>query len=105
MTETLWAAVADPRRREVIDLLRERPHHVTELVAALGLSQPGVSKHLRVLRGAGLVAVRADGQRREYSLVVGPLRELDHWLEPYRSLWDGPLDALEHHLDTQEGTP
>ena len=78
---------------------------MNELVAGLGLSQPGVSKHLRILREAGLVEVRADAQRRLYTLRPQPLEELHRWLEPYRRLWSGRLDALEQHLDrTREET-
>ncbi len=83
----------------MLELLRERPRHVAELVALLGLSQPGTSKHLRALREAGLVTVRVEGQRRVYELNGGPLAELDAWLEPYRALWATRLDALERHLD------
>jgi DNA-binding transcriptional ArsR family regulator len=96
---TTWAALADPHRRAVLELLRERPRPVGELVERLGLSQPGTSKHLRVLREAGLVTARADAQRRVYELNEAPLRELDHWLDPYRRFWSDRLDALEHHLD------
>ena len=70
-----------------------------ELVGRLKLSQPGVSKHLRVLRDAGLVSVRGEAQRRIYSVHPGPLSEVDEWLEPYRRLWTGRLDSLERHLD------
>lgn len=70
-----------------------------ELTAELGLTQPGTSKHLRVLRQAGLVRVRADAQRRYYELDPGPLEELDAWLAPYRRFWDRHLDALGRHLD------
>jgi DNA-binding transcriptional ArsR family regulator len=98
MTST-WSALADPHRRAVVELLRERPRAVGELVECLGLSQPGTSKHLRVLRQAGLVTARTDAQRRVYALETRPLVELDAWLAPYRRLWDQRLDALEHHLD------
>jgi DNA-binding transcriptional ArsR family regulator len=91
--------VAEPTRRRILDLLREGERPVGELVAALGLSQPAVSKHLRVLRDAGLVAVRVDGSRRRYRLRPEPLRELDAWLAPYRAFWDDRLDALERRLD------
>jgi DNA-binding transcriptional ArsR family regulator len=99
MTTSAWSALADPHRRAVVELLRERPRAVGELVECLGLSQPGTSKHLRVLRQAGLVTARTDAQRRVYALETRPLAELDAWLEPYRRLWDQRLDALEHHLD------
>jgi DNA-binding transcriptional ArsR family regulator len=104
-SETTWAALADPHRRAVLELLRERPRPVGELVERLGLSQPGTSKHLRVLRDAGLVTARADAQRRVYELKGGPLQELDAWLEPYRRFWAEHLDALERHLDRQATTP
>jgi DNA-binding transcriptional ArsR family regulator len=94
-----WSVLADPRRREVLELLRAHPRTVNELTAALGLTQPGTSKHLRVLRDAGLVRVRADAQRRFYELDPGPLAELDGWLAPYRRFWDHHLDALGRHLD------
>lgn len=94
-----WSALNDPHRRYVLELLRERPRDVGELTSALGLSQPGTSKHLRVLRQAGLVRVRADAQRRYYELDPGPLAELDDWLAPYRRFWDRRLDALSAHLD------
>ena len=97
-----FTALSDPARRRILELLRERERPVGELVAQLQLSQPGVSKHLRVLREAGLVRVRPDGKRRWYGLRAEPLAELDAWLAPYRMLWGGRLDALEHHLDQEE---
>jgi DNA-binding transcriptional ArsR family regulator len=96
---TTFELVAEPRRRQILDLLRERARPVGELVKLLGLSQPGVSKHLRLLREAGLVRVRREGQRRWYELEPEPLAELDQWLEPYRRLWEDRLDRLERHLD------
>jgi DNA-binding transcriptional ArsR family regulator len=97
-----FEVLAEPSRRRILDLLRQRPRAVGELVETLGLSQPGVSKHLRVLREAGLVRVRPDAQRRWYELDPGPLAEIDAWIEPYRALWAGRLDALEAHLDEEE---
>ena len=94
-----WQALADPHRRAVLELLLERPRPAGELVERLGLSQPGTSKHLRVLREAGLVQVRREAQRRVYALDPGPLNELDIWLAPYRRLWNERLDALGRHLD------
>ncbi|HEX8065378.1 MAG TPA: metalloregulator ArsR/SmtB family transcription factor [Thermoleophilaceae bacterium] len=91
--------LAEPARRQILDLLLERPRPVGELVDRLGLSQPGTSKHLRVLREAGLVRVRPEAQRRWYELRPAPLAEVDAWLEPYRRLWSDRLDALERHLD------
>jgi DNA-binding transcriptional ArsR family regulator len=97
-----FAAVSEPARRQILELLRERERPVGDLVEHLDLSQPGVSKHLRVLREAGLVRVRRDGKRRWYGLRAEPLAELDTWLAPYRELWGGRLDALEQHLDQEE---
>jgi DNA-binding transcriptional ArsR family regulator len=94
-----FEVLAEPVRRRILDLLRERPRLVGELTAELGLSQPGTSKHLRVLREAGLVKVRAEAQRRWYELDPAPLAEVDAWLAPYRWLWADRLDALERHLD------
>jgi DNA-binding transcriptional ArsR family regulator len=94
--------LAEPRRRELLDLLLQAPRPVGELVAATELSQPGVSKHLRVLRDAGLVEARVDGQRRVYAVRAEPLVELDEWLAPYRRLWARHLDALQHHLDRRD---
>jgi DNA-binding transcriptional ArsR family regulator len=97
-----FAAISEPARRQILELLRERERPVGDLVEHLQLSQPGVSKHLRVLREAGLVRVRRDGKRRWYGLRAEPLAELDAWLAPYRELWAGRLDALEQHLDEKE---
>ena len=96
-----FAIVAEPTRRIILDLLRVRARSVGELVSELGLSQPGVSKHLRVLREAGLVGVRPDAQRRWYELRTEPLLELEDWLEPYRGFWSERLDDLERHLDKE----
>lgn len=98
----LFDVLSDPNRRRILDLLLPGEWSVGELVDELGLSQPLVSKNLRVLREAGLVDVRADGQLRLYRLRPEPLMELDAWLEPYRLLWSGRLDALEAHLDRME---
>ena len=97
-----WQALADPNRRAVLALLLERPRPVGELVERLVLSQPGTSKHLRVLREAGLVQVRREANRRVYALDPGPLNELDVWLAPYRRLWNDSLDALGRHLDKED---
>jgi DNA-binding transcriptional ArsR family regulator len=98
-TTTTWTALADPHRRAMLELLRERPRAVGELVALTGLTQPGTSKHLRVLRDAGLVSSHTEAQRRVYALETPPFVALDAWLEPYRRTWEGSLDALERHLD------
>ncbi len=92
--------MAEPHRRQILDLLREGERPVGDLVEALGLSQPAVSKHLKVLRAAGVVEVRIDAQRRVYRLCPDPLREIDAWLGPFRAAWRDRLAALEHHLDT-----
>lgn len=92
--------LAEPNRRRLLDLLRAGERPVGDLVGQLELSQPAISKHLRILREADLVSVRADAQRRLYSINLGPLRELDEWLAPYREMWAARLDALERHLDT-----
>ncbi len=97
-----FAVLAEPSRRRSLDLLRERERSVGELVTDLGLSQPGVSKHLRVLREAGLVEAHVEAQRRLYQLRPEPLAELDAWLSPYRHFWSGRLDALEAHLDGKD---
>jgi DNA-binding transcriptional ArsR family regulator len=96
---TAYSALAEPSRREILDLLRDGEQSVGELVAQLRLSQPGVSKHLKVLREAGLVAVRPDGKRRWYGLRAQPLAEVADWLEPYRRHWSARLDVLERHLE------
>jgi DNA-binding transcriptional ArsR family regulator len=96
---TAYAALAEPSRRRILDLLRGGERSVGELVGPLNLSQPGVSKHLRVLRQAGLVEVRPDGRQRWYRLRAQPLAEVDEWLEPYREHWSRRLDALERHLE------
>ncbi|MGH3344652.1 MAG: ArsR/SmtB family transcription factor [Carbonactinosporaceae bacterium] len=95
----MFEVLAEPRRREILDLLRIGERPVGELVDQLTLSQPAVSKHLKVLREAGLVEVRQDAQRRWYRLRPEPLAEIDAWLAPYRRLWSARLDALERHLD------
>jgi DNA-binding transcriptional ArsR family regulator len=94
-----FAVLAEPTRRDILDLLRESERPVGELVDLLGLTQPAVSKHLRVLRDAGLVDVRPDAQRRLYRLRAEPLIEIDEWLAPYRRLWARSLDRLEQHLE------
>jgi DNA-binding transcriptional ArsR family regulator len=95
---TAYAALAEPHRRQILDLLRDGERAAGELVEQLDLSQPGVSKHLKVLREAGLVAVRAVGKQRLYALRPEPLLEVVQWLEPYRAYWSNRLDRLERHL-------
>lgn len=93
-------AIAEPTRRRILDAVRDaRELSVSEIVDAVGMHQPGVSRHLKVLRDAGLVEVRRDAQRRLYRLRAEPLRELDEWLEPYRAELAGRLDSLERHLE------
>jgi DNA-binding transcriptional ArsR family regulator len=96
---TAYAVLAEQHRRQILDLLRDGERPAGELVQRLELSQPGVSKHLKVLREAGLVTVRPDGKRRLYALRPEPLAEVDRWLAPYRVLWATRLDALEQHLE------
>ena len=95
---TSFEVLAEPNRRRILDLLRDGERPVGDLVDELDVSQPAVSKHLRVLRDYGLVEVRADAQRRLYRLRPEPLREVEEWLEPYRALWSARLDALQAHL-------
>lgn len=99
---TTFDVLADPTRRRILDELLAGPCSVTELTERLRLSQPLTSKHLRVLRDAGLVSVHPEAQRRRYELRPEPLLEIDAWLAPYRRLWAGRLAALERHLDTME---
>ena len=101
---TALQALAEPRRLAILELLRDGERPVGDLVAELGLSQPLVSKHLRVLKDAGLVDARADAQRRVYRIRPEPLAELDDWLEPYRALWNTHLDKLEDHLERRRKT-
>ncbi len=96
---TAYAALAEPHRRQILDLLREEERSVGDLVTRLKLSQPGVSKHLRALRQAGLVDVRPEGRTRWYRLRATPLAEVDAWLEPYRALWSAGQDAREGHAE------
>lgn len=97
-----FEVLAEPRRREILDLLRGGEQLVGDLVDRLALTQPTVSKHLKVLKGAGLVDVRHDAQRRWYRLRPGPLAEIDEWLAPYRRMWTSSLDDLERHLETMD---
>ena len=101
---TIFDVLVEPNRRRILDLLYIEQRSVNELVEALGISQPSVSKHLRLLKAAGLVQVRQDAQRRVYTLQIEPLMELEAWLAPYRRKWAQTLDALERHLDAPETT-
>ncbi len=100
--DSIWPALADPHRRAMLDALREGGCPVGVLASRLGLSQPTTSKHLRVLREAGLVLVRKDAQQRIYAVNPERMAELDAWLAPYRKLWADRLDALGRHLDGGE---
>lgn len=100
---TVYEALADPTRRRILDLLCRRPHLVGELVEDLGMSQPGVSRHLRMLREAGLVNVRQDAQRRWYELRPQPLTEIDQWLRAYRDLLEEQYTRLDDVLQRLQG--
>lgn len=100
-TEQVFGALAEPSRRQILDLLLDRPRAVGELVELIGLSQPNTSKHLRVLRDTGLVRARTYGPRRVYEVRPETLREIDDWLAPYRRLWAASLDRLEQALDEE----
>lgn len=105
MSAAALRALGEPHRVAILDLLRDGERPVGHLVERLELSQPAVSKHLRVLKEAGLVEARVDAQRRLYRVRTEPLSELDDWLEPYRRLWERRLDKLEDHLDRRRKKP
>jgi len=105
VTAALFEVLAEPNRRRVLDLLREQEYTVGELVDALDMNQPAVSKHLRVLRDAGFVEATVDAQRRLYRLRPEPLQELEAWLAPFRRFWSARVDALERHLDRIDQSP
>jgi DNA-binding transcriptional ArsR family regulator len=100
--QSAFEVIAEPTRRRILDLLLAGERPVGDLVSELAMSQPAVSRHLRVLRDAGLVAARIDAQRRLYRLEPAPLAALDHWLQPYRRLWAASLDSLARHLDEMD---
>ncbi|MEO0565921.1 MAG: metalloregulator ArsR/SmtB family transcription factor [Chloroflexota bacterium] len=100
--KTVFDVIADPTRRKILDMLCEKPRPVGDLVDALDISQPGVSKHLRVLRDANLVRVQVDAQRRLYELRPEPLAEVDAWLSGYRQLWEGRFERLDNVLSTMQ---
>ncbi|MBB6670434.1 ArsR/SmtB family transcription factor [Cohnella nanjingensis] len=102
MSDNLFEVLAEPKRRTILDALRVKERTVGELVALTSLSQPGVSKHLRILREAGLVSAAKHGQKHLYRLHAQPLTDVDRWLQPYRPLWPDKLDALERYLDEEE---
>jgi DNA-binding transcriptional ArsR family regulator len=103
--QLVFDVLGEPNRRAILGQLAARERSVGELEERLGLSQPSISKHLRVLREAGMVNVRVDAQRRLYRVRPERLMELDEWLEPYRRLWLRSLDALERHLDRMPDEP
>jgi DNA-binding transcriptional ArsR family regulator len=105
MAASTFEVIAEPQRRHILDLLRTGEQPVGALVEALGLSQPAVSKHLRVLREAELVEVRAQAQRRMYRVRSERLREVDEWLAPYRHMWARSLEKLSRHLDEMPASP
>ena len=100
----IFAVLAEESRRRILDLLAKEERPVGELVAMLSLRQPAVSKHLKVLREAGLVQSRTDAQQRIYRVNPEPLRAVDEWLAPYRRQWAGHLNALERHVEIMEGS-
>jgi DNA-binding transcriptional ArsR family regulator len=99
--DEIFTVLADPTRRHILELLAERERSVVELVAAFTVSQPAISRHLRVLRENGLVHVRGAGQRRIYELDARPLAEVDAWLDRYRTFWNERLDHLEQQIERQ----
>lgn len=103
--ESSFTIIAEPNRRAILSLLLSSERSVGEIEQKLRLSQPSVSKHLRVLRDAGFVESRVEAQRRLYRLKPEPLMELDEWLAPFRRFWSKHVDALERHLDTMDDAP
>jgi DNA-binding transcriptional ArsR family regulator len=103
--ESVFEIIAEPNRRAILTLLASSEQSVGEIEQRLGMPQPTVSKHLRVLREAGVVEATVDAQRRLYRLTPDPLRELDDWLAPFRQFWSARLDALERHLDRMHSKP
>jgi DNA-binding transcriptional ArsR family regulator len=101
--QSVFEVVAEPTRRSILNILAKSQRSVADIEAELGLPQTTVSKHLRVLREAGVVVAKVDAQRRLYSVTPGPLKELDDWLAPFRELWQNHLDAFERHLDRVHG--
>jgi len=97
--ESVFEIIAEPNRRAIVSLLASSPQPVGEIARQLGMPQPSVSKHLRVLREAGFVEATVDAQRRLYRLRPEALQEVDAWLAPFRRFWSAHVDALERHLD------
>ena len=102
MPADAFAVLAEPTRRRILDVLRGSERSVGDLVDALAVSQPTMSKHLKVLRDAGFVSCRTAAQQRIYRVEPRPLRDVDAWLAPYRRMWTTHLDALERHLENME---
>jgi DNA-binding transcriptional ArsR family regulator len=100
--QSTFEVIAEPTRRRILDLLLDGERPVGELVTELAMSQPAVSRHLRVLRDAGLVRTRTDAQRRVYRIDAEPLAAMDEWLRPYRRMWAAGLDRLTRHLDEMD---
>jgi len=105
LMESGFAILAEPSRRAILSLLASSEQSVGEIESQLGLAQPSVSKHLRVLREAGFVESRVDAQRRLYRIRPEPLMEMDAWLAPFRRFWTRHVDALERHLDRMDSVP
>ena len=100
--ESVFEIIAEPNRRAILSLLVSSQQSVGEIESRLGMTQPAVSKHLRVLREAGFVESTVDAQRRLYRLKTGPFQEVDAWLDPFRRFWSAHVDALERHLDRMD---
>jgi DNA-binding transcriptional ArsR family regulator len=103
--QSAFEILAEPNRRAILGLLAISEQSVGELERRLGMSQPAVSKHLRVLRDAGFVESTVDAQRRLYRIRPEPFQEVDAWLAPFRQFWSAHVDALERHLDRMEDEP
>ncbi len=105
MNPAIFQTLADPTRRRIVEVLHGGEFQVNDIVDAVDIRQPGVSRHLRLLRGAGFVQVRPDGQKRLYSLRPEPFRELDAWVAPYRRLWEARLERLGKALERKKQNP
>ncbi len=103
--ESAFGIIAEPNRRAILSLLASAERSVSEIELTLGMTQPSVSKHLKVLREAGFVEARVDAQRRVYRIRPEPLMAVDAWLDPFRRFWSAHVDALERHLDRFEPAP
>lgn len=103
--QSAFGIIAEPNRRAILSLLAASERSVSEIEHRLHMPQPSVSKHLKILRNAGLVEARVDAQRRVYRIKHEPLREVDAWLAPFRRFWSSHVDALERHLDRMEQRP